>query len=352
MKNEFFRINCNGSHGEFFDDFEKSKMAYDRGMKIVFDDSMEGNIYNSVVTRFEKKIKIPETWHRSRIYYSNGDVNLIDNFNKDGDHIFGNAVSNPLGLLDRTKFYIKRGKTGKILEQNPLMADKHFLLLCAVPKLHRYRLIDELHFHGLIHNGWFTWLERRMPTPVQWIQSGRSKWRGAVRTLDLDKDTIEQGIAQESVPKEYYNSFFDIALESIVDDRIIFYTEKTWKNFLRGKLFLPLGGQNGVKYLQSLGFKLYTELFNYDYDALTNEHRIQAFNQEIIRLCNTPLRTLKQTYMENAREIDAKLQYNKELAYSLEAHQWGGDFDTVNQDYTVPEDLKSDYWRNYDPLKP
>ena len=67
MKNEFFRINCNGSHGEFFDDFEKSKMAYDRGMKIVFDDSMEGNIYNSVVTRFEKKIKIPETWHRSRI---------------------------------------------------------------------------------------------------------------------------------------------------------------------------------------------------------------------------------------------------------------------------------------------
>ena len=40
MKNEFFRINCNGSHGEFFDDFEKSKMAYDRGMKIVFDLSL------------------------------------------------------------------------------------------------------------------------------------------------------------------------------------------------------------------------------------------------------------------------------------------------------------------------
>ena len=82
-------------------------------------------------------------------------------------------------------------------------------------------------------------------------------------------------------------------------------------------------------------------MFNYDYDALPNEHRIQAFNHEIIRLCNTPLRTLKQTYMENAKEIDAKLQYNKELAYSLEAHQWGSFFDTNNQTYIAPPNLKN-----------
>jgi len=341
MSRGFFRINCNGSHQEFFDEFEKSKKAYNSGMNIIFDDSMEGNIFNSVVTRFEKAIKIPDNWQKERIYYSNGDVNLEQNFNKDGDHIFGNCKSNPLALLDRTKYYLKRENIDSVQTQNPLMADKHFLLLCAVPKLHRFRLVDELHLNGLTHNGWYTWLERRMATPEGWINGGKSAWRGAVKTLDLNKDTIEQGVAQEKVPNEYYRCLFDIALESIVDDRIIFYTEKTWKNFLRGKLFLPLGGQNGVQYLRSLGFKMYTELFNYDYDALPTERRIQAFNREIIRLCRTPLRTLKQTYMENAQEIDAKVKHNKELAYSLEANQWGSFFDTVNHEYIAPPNLKN-----------
>lgn len=338
---QFFRINCNGSHEEFFNDFENSKKAYNSGKSILFDDSMEGNIFNSVVTFFQKEIKIPNNWQKERIYYSNGDVNLLDNFNKDGDHIFGHAIANPLGLLDRTKFYIKREKTGTILPQNIMMSDRHFILLCAVPKLHRYRLIDELHHNGLIHNGWFTWLERRMPTPQQWITGGRSKWRGAVRTLDLDKESIEHGIAQEIVPAEYNKSFFDIALESIVDDRIIFYTEKTWKNFLRGKLFLPLGGQNGIKYLQSLGFKMYTELFDYGYDSLSQHRRIDAFNSEISRLCRSPLRTLKQTYLENAQEIDAKIVHNQQLANRLQANQWGSFFDTTNHEYTAPPNLKN-----------
>ena len=341
MRNEFFRINCNGSHEQFFNDFDAAKRAYDQGMNILFDDSMEGNIFNSVVTIFQKEIKIPDNWQKGRIYYSNGDVNLQKNFNKDGDHIFGHAISNPLALLDRTKYYIKRNDSSAVKPQNPADADRHFILLCAVPKLHRYRLIDTLHSQGLIHNGWWTWLERRMPTPEQWKQLGTSEWRGHIRTLDLDKDTIELGVAQETVPKQYYNSFFDIALESIVEDRIIFYTEKTWKNLLRGKLFLPLGGQGGIQYLESLGFKMYTELFDYSYDGLNEHNRIQSFNQEIIRLCRTPLRTLKTVYLENVQEIDAKILHNKQLANRLQANQWGSDFDTDKHLYIAPPNLKN-----------
>lgn len=336
---DFFRINCNGSKEEFFNDFEKAKDAYHRRKSILFDDSMEGNIFNSVVSHMQKQITIPDNWQKERIFYCNGDVNLSKNFNKDGNHFFGQAISNPLALLDRTKFYIKREKVPTPQAQNPLMADRHFILLCAVPKLHRYRLIDELHKEGLIHNGWWTWLERRMPTPSNWIEQGSSEWRGTVKTLDIDGESIEHGIAQENVPVEYYKSFFDIALESILDDRIIFYTEKTWKNFLRGKLFLPLGGQNGVNYLQSLGFKMYTELFNYEYDAYSESHRIYHFYTEIKRLCRTPLRTLKQTYMDNAREIDAKILHNQQLAMSLNAMQLGGPFDLEHQNY-VPHNLK------------
>ena len=350
MKNEFFRINCNGSKEQFFQQFEQSKKAYNSGMRILFDDSMEGNIFNSALDHFRKEIKIPDNWQKERIYYSNGDANLLQNFNKDGDHFLGHAISNPFALLDRTRYYIKREPKCAVEPQNPALADRHFLLLCAVPKLHRYQLIDQLHHTGQMHNGWYTWLEIRMPTPAQWIAQGSSSWRGAQATLDLDNNTIETGIAQEIVPQEYYRAFFDIALESIVDDRIIFYTEKTWKNLLRGKLFLPLGGQNGVKYLQSLGFEIYTELFNYDWDTKPSMHRIPLFVDEIVRLCRTPLRTLKQAYLDNQRELDAKIQHNQQLANSLHGHQWGGDFDLIHENYVEPEDLKSDFWRYYDPL--
>ena len=59
---EFFRINCNGSHEEFWNDFEKSKREYDSGKCILFDDSMEGNIFNCVISLFLYMMQIPVNW--------------------------------------------------------------------------------------------------------------------------------------------------------------------------------------------------------------------------------------------------------------------------------------------------
>ena len=86
---------------------------------------------------------------------------------------------------------------------------------------------------------------------------------------------------------------------------------------------------------------MYTELFDYSYDRYSEETRIDAFNQEIIRLCRTPLRTLKIIYLENAQEIDAKVRHNKQLANSLQANQWGSDFDTLHHEYIAPPNLKN-----------
>ena len=86
---------------------------------------------------------------------------------------------------------------------------------------------------------------------------------------------------------------------------------------------------------------MYTELFDYSYDGLNEHNRIQSFNQEIIRLCRTPLRTLKTIYLENAQEIDAKILHNKQLANRLQANQWGSDFDTDKHLYIAPPNLKN-----------
>lgn len=337
----FYRIDCNTSTEKFVEDFQGALSAYDKGSLILFDDSMEGNIFNSSIYRHKEQTPFPEHWHPSRFFYANGDINLANNFKKE-DHFFDNVISNPFALLDRTRFYFTRNKIAPAEPQYPELADRHFICMNGVPKPHRFTVIDEMHFNGSIQYGWFTWLERRMPTQKSTLSMGKSTWRGKITTLDLDGDTIENHLAQETPPKEYNRAFYDIALESIIDDRIVFYTEKTWKNILRKKLFLPLGSQYFVKGLHDLGFKLYEEIFNYNYDSLPYAPRIQAFVQELHRLNSLPLRELKQRYLRNKERIDAKLEYNYNLAMRLHGQQWGGEYDLDKEHFTMPPNLKPD----------
>lgn len=337
----YYRIDCNTSKDKFIEDFAGAEAAYNQGASILFDDSAEGNIFNSSLYHHKEHILFPTHWDRNRLIYANGDVNLVKNFIKQ-DHFFGRIISNPLALLDRTRFYFSRNYIAPPEPQYPELADRHFICMNGVPKQHRFTVIDEMHHNGTIAYGWFTWLERRMPTQSWTVDSGKSAWRGKISTLDLDRDTIEKDIAQEKPPKEYNRAFYDIALESISDDRIVFYTEKTWKNILRKKLFLPFGGQNFCSGLVDLGFRLYDELFDYTYDALPYGPRIDAFNQELFRINSSPLRQLKRTYLQHQNSINRKLNHNRELALKLHGEQWGGEYDLLKEHFKMPPNLKPD----------
>jgi len=67
------------------------------------------------------------------------------------------------------------------------------------------------------------------------------------------------------VPIEFLKSNVNIVCESYCEDSVM-YTEKTWKSIYYGKPFLILGAKNQNVKLKQLGFFIYDDVFNYEFD--------------------------------------------------------------------------------------
>lgn len=104
---------------------------------------------------------------------------------------------------------------------------------------------------------------------------------------------------QYNLPMQYLRSRFDVVLESSVER--IFITEKTVRPLLCSKPFITFAAPGFNKFLQSLGFKLYTGVdYRYDEDV---DNRVDLFIESIE---NFP------------KEIDQKeIDYNKNLVYNI-----------------------------------
>jgi hypothetical protein len=71
---------------------------------------------------------------------------------------------------------------------------------------------------------------------------------------------------QYHVPKVFHKGFIHVINESTVDKLDI--SEKTWLAIIHKKPFILAGAKNIHSVLTDLGFKLYTDLFDYDFDQL------------------------------------------------------------------------------------
>jgi len=111
------------------------------------------------------------------------------------------------------------------------------------------------------------------------------------------------------VPKETFKTFFDINLESYLEN-VIFITEKTFKSLSFKRPFISFGNKNFNYYLNKLGFELYDELFDYTFDS--EEHianRFDKFVIEIERLLQIEFDELEKI----VKTLQEKIEYNYEL---------------------------------------
>ena len=100
-----------------------------------------------------------------------------------------------------------------------------------------------------------------------------------------------------------YQSWLNVINETHEDDTI-FFTEKSWKPILNLQLFLYYGvGDPSAYYkaLESFGFKLYDEIFDYSNDT----------KKEILKFCSTPLPLIQSEIVEQVKD---KMLYNQRLA--------------------------------------
>ena len=164
----------------------------------------------------------------------------------------------------------------------------------------RCQLIDLVHKNNLSQYGAISW--HNHPTNYDWKYFQPTELK---LTDSFNKDALSVEKIRD-LPVEYKQSFAQLVSEN--NTAAIFMTEKTVIPLMLGKPFLVSTAPGYHKFLQELGFELYTEIFDYSFDNETDqEQRFEMILDNFTKLCLTPLEELPILY----KKIEAKIEHNK-----------------------------------------
>lgn len=163
--------------------------------------------------------------------------------------------------------------------------DKFGICLNNAPKRHRQLLMKELDDLNILSNSYWTWITpiNRSDENSNWCLHD-TVWKNETikKTIDSQNYITSQNCTQYeyNIPIEYKKGFLDIVNETGLETP--FLTEKTYRALLFGKPFIVNGAKGTHKAIESLGFKLYDELFDYSFDSIQDdETRIKEISKQI-----------------------------------------------------------------------
>ena len=197
--------------------------------------------------------------------------------------------------------------------------NKLFIVMFGRPKLPRVLLAIKLWNSGLLHDAYWSWHGGKsglFPTGTDIDNLGWPKFK---TTFPLYEDKI-LGISftkthVPKIPKEYFDSFIELSVESMVEPHQILTTEKTLRPYMMSKPCLQLAHYGHYQHLESLGFELYTELFDYDeIERPSLSHRIQGINNNLLRLNAMP----REELVDKVNSCKAKIKQNHKLVFSID----------------------------------
>ena len=323
-----------GDFTECLIELEKTKHLFLEAMAkpvIVIDGSFEGGIFshglnlvqegNNVGTAYESFSKIHSLlseyslasehtdWRTILVY---GDANLEKNYvhwckvNKQ-ERVFGKCVYRPHTLLQRSLDYYNLNPPKPNLSFKP----KHFICLNAVPRHHRFKMVDLLYKKDWQLKGHISWLKRTFNNQRVKNFDSHGIWDQEILKLDFDKEEICDGQNQLLCPPQYREACFDIVNETSVSDTALFITDKTWKPILQKTPFIIHGSKNSHKHLEEyFGIKPYTDLFDYRFDTLDYNERFDSIKDDNLeRLLNMDINELNE--IVNSDKMQDLLEYNR-----------------------------------------
>lgn len=178
-----------------------------------------------------------------------------------------------------------------------------YITMNNVGKYHRCMLIDLLAKNNLLDLGAISWRNFCLDTSYNWKYTKPIK-----RTLsdfeNYDKNTYD---FQFTPPEEFFESFVSIIAETTTE--LIFLTEKTATAILYKQPFLVQGAPKFHQFLKSLGFQLYTEVFDYSFDDEEDlEIRTRMIVDNLNKIKNYDLNN---SYIEIKSKLDSN--YNRLL---------------------------------------
>lgn len=215
-----------------------------------------------------------------------------------------------------TYFYtnIKPNILDQELLKNTKIKTKLFDALLGRSKPHRKFVLDYLNSNNLFSKGIVTYfdkvstalrensfiletkgLEFYADKPVEW-------------TIDLVNYYGHPVSLSQIIPMEIYNqTYYSIIAETNADNEFNFYTEKTAKPLIAGRIFIAICGVGFLRNLRKLGFKTFHGIIDESYDLVLDHQQrwTMALNQLKILCEKDPKEVYKET-----KEI---LDYNQKL---------------------------------------
>ena len=189
----------------------------------------------------------------------------------------------PMYFIYETVRHLRNEK--HILNIDDKIENRSYINLNRMPHRFRCQLIDELYHNDLFDNGYNSWLR-----PNEYNNNYPFKYWKEERLVLPHEDKLHKKIVDGNdlktmftPPPEYFQAGYNLVAEST--DNILFYTEKTFKNYWFRKPFIICGAQNINHTLKYYGFELYDEIFDYSFDFKTNiDDRIEGIIKNVINL--------------------------------------------------------------------
>jgi hypothetical protein len=205
--------------------------------------------------------------------------------------------TNNRGIKDISEIFID--------DLDKLNYNYHYVYLNNKSHIWRSALIDTVAKNDLLKYSAYSWHAEYMGNNPYVFKY----YDGSLKILDNQYANKKD---QGWVPEEYYQSFFQLVPESTL--KCHFITEKTFTPLIIGKPFLIAGSKGINKKLESLGFQLYTELFDYSFDDVEDmQERYDQICEQIKIITSIPLNELSK-YHETLKD---KIKYNRRKVFEL-----------------------------------
>lgn len=273
------------------------------------DEDYELDIFIPRECRFGLPERMPKM-KRIRFMFGGCDSEFYDEYRKYGEVI-----------LFSTFWLFEYSKTVNILSVKNIdyEFEKMGIVMNNYPKRHRQIFFKHLENQEILSESYWSWI-----TPIS--REPDSNWFNdeEIFSKETEKKTLpsQPNISSEKstefelyTPIEYKKTFLDIVSETSID--VPFITEKTYRPLLFGKPFIVNACKGFYSSLQSLGFKLYDELFDYSFDLIDdNEERILAVSKEISKIKDEDY-----DYLWNL--IYDKIKFNQQRCFEIIENEIG-----------------------------
>ena len=190
--------------------------------------------------------------------------------------------------------------------------NKLFITMNKRAATYRILMMNEFMKNGLLEKAHWSWIGHEvqdMPV-LPLFDIHQKKQLGHLE--ELTSAGFESGAY--GLPREYFDSYIEVCVESLFDPDAVQFTEKTIRPYLCSKPSLCLNAYGHYNYLESIGIKLYTELFDYD---IIEQPRLTKRIRGIVQNLKALSELSKYDLNKKIKSIEDKIRHNKERLLQL-----------------------------------